>query len=161
MTFLRKGWVRILLLLAADGALVFGAGVIYFIYGCLPRIPDELCSLDAQAGVNIYADDGQLLYTFNRNINRVPLDRVAPHFLQAVIATEDADFFTIPTPGVAGGTMTFGNSSNRVDIFNMTAGTSVEFGDAGSLNVGFVFPLSLGDNKPFDSEIAVQLNMRR
>lgn len=59
----------------------------------LPRVPDALNALDKQAGVNIYADDGSLIYTINRTIDQVTLKDVAPAFINAVIATEDADFY--------------------------------------------------------------------
>ncbi len=68
-------------------------GIYYITTVRLPRIPDELDSLDKQVGVNIYAEDGTLIYTINRTIDRVRLEDVAPVFLHAVIATEDADFY--------------------------------------------------------------------
>lgn len=77
----------------ADLMIIGLLGFYYITTEQLPRIPDELDTLGKQAGVNIYADDGTLIYTINRSIDHVALEDVAPAFLHGVIATEDADFY--------------------------------------------------------------------
>ena len=59
----------------------------------LPRLPDDPDSLLAESGINIYAASGELLYTVNQRVSRVGLDEVHPHFIQAVLAIEDSDFY--------------------------------------------------------------------
>ncbi len=71
----------------------------------------------------------------------------------------DADLFTITPTG--GSVITLGNASNRVDIVNMTFGSTLEYGRAGTLTGAVVLPVSYGDSKPFDAEYVVQLNMMR
>jgi hypothetical protein len=50
-----------------------------------------------------------------------------------------------------------GNTHNRVDIVNMGFGLPVWLGLT-QITPGFVVPLSTGDNKPFDYEIALLIN---
>ena len=76
-----------------DLAVIGLLGVYYVTAVQLPRIPDGLDALGRQAGANIYAADGTLIYTINRTIAHVRLEEVSPAFLNAVIATEDADFY--------------------------------------------------------------------
>ena len=59
----------------------------------LPRLPDDPDSLLAESGINIYAASGELLYTVNQRVGRVGLDEVHSHFVQAVLAVEDSDFY--------------------------------------------------------------------
>ena len=59
----------------------------------LPRLPEDPDSLLAESGINIYAASGELLYTVNQRVGRVGLDEVHPHFVQAVLSIEDADFY--------------------------------------------------------------------
>ena len=85
-------WVRLVLVLAADG-LLLGALAFLWLVTALPRIPEDPETLTAQPGVNIYAASGELLYTFNRSAVQVTLDEVSPAFVAAVLATEDRDFY--------------------------------------------------------------------
>ncbi|MBT3601683.1 MAG: penicillin-binding protein, partial [Candidatus Latescibacteria bacterium] len=59
----------------------------------LPRLPDTPQSLLEQSGINIYAQSGELLYTFNQRVDQVQIKDVNPYFVKAVLATEDLDFY--------------------------------------------------------------------
>lgn len=73
--------------------LVIAAGSFYVLTTRLPRLPDEPSQFELQPGLTIYADSGELLYTFNRRVGRVSIDQVSRHFVNAIVATEDADFY--------------------------------------------------------------------
>jgi hypothetical protein len=73
---------------------------------------------------------------------------------------DDADIYQIPTPGIANGTIDFGNVANRLDIVNLTFGPTFEVRNRGTVGLGAVVPLSDGDNKPFDFEVQAQVNLR-
>ncbi len=85
-------WIRLSLILTAD-VLFIGAAGLLWVVATLPRIPADLEALSVQPGVNIYADSGELLYTFNRRVKGVTLEEVSPFFVRAVLATEDQDFY--------------------------------------------------------------------
>jgi hypothetical protein len=53
---------------------------------------------------------------------------------------------------------TVGNLRNRVDILDLTVGTTFEFSNKATMAFGFAFPLRGGDNKTFDWEFLLQLN---
>ena len=80
------------LLLVAD-ALLIGLAAFAYLVLTLPRLPDDPDVLLVQSGINIYAESGELLYTFNQQVEQVRLDQISPHFLQAVLATEDREFY--------------------------------------------------------------------
>ena len=84
--------VLLALLLIADVLLIVLGAACYIVI-TLPRLPDDPDSLLAESGINIYAASGELLYTVNQRVGRVGLDEVHPHFVQAVLAIEDADFY--------------------------------------------------------------------
>ena len=84
--------VFLAILLVAD-ALIIALGAAVWIVLALPRLPDDPDDLSAEFGMNIYAASGELLYTVNRRVDRVGLDAVHPHFVQAVLAIEDEDFY--------------------------------------------------------------------
>ena len=101
---LRNYWTRTGIFLAVDALLVAGLGVVWLMT-TLPRIPPDPDALSSQAGVNIFADTGELLFTFNRRVRQVRLDQVSPWFVKAVIATEDESFYLhrgISLKGIAG-----------------------------------------------------------
>jgi hypothetical protein len=52
-----------------------------------------------------------------------------------------------------------GNLRNRVDLLDMTVGTTFEFNNRTTLAAGFAFPLRSGDNRTFDWEFLLQLNV--
>jgi hypothetical protein len=51
-----------------------------------------------------------------------------------------------------------GNSRNRIDILDVTVGTTVQVGQRATVAGGFSFPLLSGDNRTFDWEFQLQLN---
>ena len=86
-----RGFFLVILLIADILLIVLGAACWLVI--TLPRLPDDPDSLLAESGINIYAASGELLYTVNQRVGRVGLDEVHPHFVQAVLSIEDADFY--------------------------------------------------------------------
>ncbi len=84
--------VFLALLIIADVLLIV-LGAACWLVITLPRLPDDPDSLLAESGINIYAASGELLYTVNQRVGRVGLDEVHPHFVQAVLSIEDADFY--------------------------------------------------------------------
>jgi penicillin-binding protein 1A len=59
----------------------------------LPRLPDHPRELGIRPGTEIFAASGQRIYTFNQSRQWVPLAQMSPYALQALIATEDVDFY--------------------------------------------------------------------
>ncbi|MDE2999408.1 MAG: PBP1A family penicillin-binding protein [Gemmatimonadota bacterium] len=103
-SLLRNYWTRTGMFLAADALLVAGLGFAWLMT-TLPRIPPDPAALSSQAGVNILADTGELLFSFNRRVRQVRLDQVSPWFVKAVIATEDESFYHhrgVSLKGIAG-----------------------------------------------------------
>ena len=86
-----RGLFLVILFIADVLLIVLGAACYLVI--TLPRLPDYPDSLLAESGINIYAASGELLYTVNQRVGRVGLDEVHPHFVQAVLAIEDSDFY--------------------------------------------------------------------
>lgn len=105
MTCFRRFWLRLLLLACLDLAIIGIGGFLYVAHFSLPRIPEDPANLNPQSGVNIFAADGTFLYSLNRSRTTVPLSDISRDFLDAVIATEDADFYDhrgISLKGIAG-----------------------------------------------------------
>ena len=74
-------------------------------------------------------------------------------------ALEDADIVVLdigPFPGPA----TIGNMINRFDVVHVTAALQADLGQRASLRVGASAPVTSGDNRFFDAEVAVQLIIR-
>ncbi len=92
MNLISHRGVFLALLLIADVLLIV-LGAACWLVITLPRLPDDPDSLLAESGINIYAASGELLYTVNQRVGRVGLNEVHPHFVQAVLAIEDADFY--------------------------------------------------------------------
>ena len=84
--------VFLALLLIADVLLIVLGAACYLVM-TLPRLPDDPDSLLAESGINIYAASGELLYTVNQRVGRIGIEEVHPHFVQAVLSVEDADFY--------------------------------------------------------------------
>lgn len=80
------------ILFFADVALIF-LGAFAWLVITLPRLPDNPQALLSQSGINIYAQSGELLYTFNQRVEQIQLDDVSPYFKNAILATEDLDFY--------------------------------------------------------------------
>ena len=92
MNLISHRGVFLALLLIADVLLIV-LGAACWLVITLPRLPDDPDSLLAESGINIYAASGELLYTVNQRVGRVGLNEVHPHFVQAVLSIEDADFY--------------------------------------------------------------------
>ena len=92
MNLISHRGVFLALLLIADVLLIV-LGAACWLVITLPRLPDDPDSLLTESGINIYAASGELLYTVNQRVGRVGLNEVHPHFVQAVLAIEDADFY--------------------------------------------------------------------
>jgi len=80
------------LLLIADLILI-AIGAFAWLVITLPRLPNNPQTLLSQSGINIYAQSGELLYTFNQRVDQVSIQDVNPYFIKAVLATEDLDFY--------------------------------------------------------------------
>ena len=91
------------------GMLLFGALVaavaFYFTVPSIPRLPNDLNDIFGQM-TRIYAHDREgtprLVHTLGGH-RRVDLEEIAPHFRDAIIATEDADFYNhrgVDKPGI-------------------------------------------------------------
>lgn len=94
---------------AITGVLLFGAFVavvmLYLTVPSIPRLPDDLNDIFGQM-TRIYAEDGagnpHLVHTLGGH-RRVALEEIAQVFRDAIIATEDADFFHhrgVDKPGI-------------------------------------------------------------
>ena len=78
-------------------SLAIGLGLCYALYRIaqdLPSLPTDPAELGIRPGTEIYAASGQRIYTFNQSRQWVSLEHISPHVLHALIATEDADFYT-------------------------------------------------------------------
>jgi hypothetical protein len=53
---------------------------------------------------------------------------------------------------------TVGNRNNRIDILDLTLGTTFEFAKHLTLATGFTLPMRGADNRTFDWEFQLQLN---
>lgn len=91
-------WMRRLriffyLALALAGlAALLSAGLFFFALRDLPRVPDPLGRIIETPPTEIFASSGErLMIIGGREV--VPLNRIAPEFIQAVIATEDHRFW--------------------------------------------------------------------
>ena len=91
------------------GVLLFGtlvaAAAFYFTVPSIPRLPNDLNDIFGQM-TRIYAHDREgtprLVHTLGGH-RRVDLEEIAPHFRDAIIATEDADFYNhrgVDKPGI-------------------------------------------------------------
>ncbi|MFT5365871.1 MAG: penicillin-binding protein 1A [Candidatus Latescibacterota bacterium] len=92
MTFLSKRSTFLGLLFLADAFLIVLSAFAWLVI-TLPRLPDNPQTLLAQSGINIYAQSGELLYTFNQRVDQIQIEDVNPYFVKAVLATEDLDFY--------------------------------------------------------------------
>ncbi|MCA9067335.1 MAG: hypothetical protein KDA84_00325, partial [Planctomycetaceae bacterium] len=54
-----------------------------------------------------------------------------------------------------------GNVANNVHILNATIGTVMQIQDKATLSTGYVMPLRDGDDRYFDGELTIQLNVYR
>ncbi len=67
------------------------AGVYFGLSGELPQLPQRLENINLSLPTEIYSSDGELLKIFGERLP-VPLEKISPFFLKAVVAVEDAHF---------------------------------------------------------------------
>ncbi|MCY4543942.1 MAG: PBP1A family penicillin-binding protein, partial [Gemmatimonadetes bacterium] len=98
------------------GTLVAAVLLFYFTVPSIPRLPNDLNDIFGQM-TRIYAHDREgnprLVHTLGGH-RRVALEEIAPYFRDAIIATEDADFYNhrgVDKPGIV-----------RAFITNLTEG---------------------------------------
>lgn len=90
------GTILALLVLLVLGGIIAAGIVLYVLLGPVP-IPKVLPSAMV-ASSKVFASDGSLVATWHGAINRepVPLDRISPYLPKAVVAEEDARFYSEP-----------------------------------------------------------------
>jgi penicillin-binding protein 1A len=98
-SFLRRRWW--LLLLLAPFVLVLLGGIGLYIAYARIALPEALPPIQT---TYVYDRNGHLLTTLHGSVNRtiVSLDEISPHLKDAVIATEDHDFYNHPGVDVGG-----------------------------------------------------------
>ena len=92
-SFLRRRWWLFLLLTPVVAGAVAFVGL-YVAYARI-QLPEALPPIQT---TYVYDRNGHLLSTLHGTVNRtlVPLSQVSPHMIDAVIATEDHDFYNHP-----------------------------------------------------------------
>jgi penicillin-binding protein 1A len=91
-------WLRRLRAVFYSGLLLLGlgaAGVLIFFFAAvrdLPRVPEPLSRIIETPPTEIYAASGERIMLIGGR-EAIPLNRVSPFFIQAVIATEDHRFW--------------------------------------------------------------------
>lgn len=58
----------------------------------IPQLPDQLEKLVLNTRTEFFSNTGSLIATIGEK-NRVPLDRISPNFVDALLAAEDTDFY--------------------------------------------------------------------
>ena len=95
---MRKRFIHILWALLASGIVVCIAGFIAVwkgLIGYMPEIEDLQNPINRFA-TQVYSSDGKVLGTWNLNKeNRIviPYDKMSPHLIKALVATEDERFY--------------------------------------------------------------------
>jgi hypothetical protein len=84
----------------------------------------------------------------NADIRTLPL---APRSSTLSVVGPNNTLLTEPNP-------TVGNLRNRLDIFNITVGNTLEFAQRATLATGFTFPFNGADNRTFVWEFQLQFN---
>ena len=99
-SFLRRRWW--ILVLATPFVLVLFAGIGLYIAYARIKLPDALPQ--PIQTTYLYDRNGHLITTLHGTVDRtvVPLQQISPHLKDAVIATEDHDFYNHPGVDVAG-----------------------------------------------------------
>jgi penicillin-binding protein 1A len=90
-----RAWLKIVFYTGLLAAGLAAAGLLIFFFFAvqdLPRVPDPLSRIIETPPTEIYAATGERLMVIGGR-EAVPLNRVSPFFIQAVIATEDHRFW--------------------------------------------------------------------
>ncbi|NKB68344.1 MAG: PBP1A family penicillin-binding protein [Candidatus Latescibacteria bacterium] len=94
-----KGWGRPLLwgCLFTGLVVLSAAGVGYWfvrdLMTGLPQLPANPVEMGVRKGTEIFAASGERIFTFNQSRQWVGKDDIEPRVIEALIATEDADFY--------------------------------------------------------------------
>lgn len=75
-----------------------------------------------------------------------------------IILPQDGSAVVTPTTLLVPPPPTVGNRNNRIDILDLTLGTTFEFAKRLTLATGFTLPMRGADNRTFDWEFQLQLN---
>jgi len=81
-----------LALILAVAAFVAGVVVVVSMRDEIPQLPDRLEKLVLNTRTEFYSSSGSLISTIGEK-NRVPLERISPNFIQALLAAEDDEFY--------------------------------------------------------------------
>lgn len=83
-----------LFLLASSGAVLVFAGTLLYLGPKLPPV-EKILEIQLQTPLRIYSSEGKLIAEFGEK-KRTPIDypQIPPHFIQAILAAEDARFFS-------------------------------------------------------------------
>ena len=97
--------------------------------------------------------DTQIGYWLWRNENHAALVRGLAPFMELHYATtlQNADSVRLNQ-------LVYSNGSNRINEFNITAGTTAQLGDNCTLGLGVVAPLRSGDDRFFNWQVGLRLN---
>jgi penicillin-binding protein 1A len=114
------GTILALIVLVVVGAIVLAAVVLFVVLGPI-SIPKELPSATAKT-TTVYAPDGNVITSWHGAINRLPvtLDRISKYLPQAVVAEEDARYYSNPGIDV--------RSAIRAAMADLRSGKVVEGG---------------------------------
>ena len=86
-----RGFFYLVLLLGGFGALL-ATGFLFVVVSDLPRVPDPLNRIIETPPTEIFAATGERIMLLGGR-EGIPLNRISPYFIKAVIATEDHRFW--------------------------------------------------------------------
>ena len=89
-------WIIVLVLglvLLMAGTAAMGLVQFQKVVDGLPQLPEDPAELSVRPGTEIYAATGERIYTFNQNRTWIDIGGVSPYVVQALLATEDANFY--------------------------------------------------------------------
>jgi len=82
---------RIWLIAIAIALLLFIIIFLLFVF-TLPQLPAKISELSLSTPTEIYSDSGELIISL-ANRQEVRLSQISPHFINAILAMEDTDFY--------------------------------------------------------------------
>src|SRR4030042_558268 len=92
-------YLAVIIMVAAFCA---GVVVVITVGRDIPQLPDQLEKLVLNTQTEFYSNTGMLIASMGEK-NRVPLNRISPNFTRALLAAEDAEFYShagISKPGI-------------------------------------------------------------
>src|SRR5256714_104551 len=147
------GTILALIVLVVVGAVVLAAVVLFVVLGPI-SIPKELPSATAKT-TTVYAPDGSVITSWHGAINRHPvsLDRISKSLPQAVVAEEDARYYSNPGIDV--------RSAIRAAMADLRSGKVVEGGSTITqqyVKVAFVGSKPSLGRKILEARIALEIS---